>query len=207
MSIIKINNFDDLVTVLMSVEKTGKFVVPVSDFVASKHIIQLNDNMYSYPLENNLFVRFEVLNDCIFYKSFGFDDKNKLRFSRDDDKPYYMEYSSKGEITSLKWKKDDTVYRNHNLLPMNVDYKRKEGLIICNYHSPKNSLLKVSYVLFNYKKNKLLDFKITIKDKPVSGDKAFESFPDLKELTLDDCFDLSRIFTPDLVTLYEMIHF
>lgn len=207
MSIIKIHNFDDLVSVLMLVEQTGKFVVPVSDFVMSKQIIQLNDRMYSYPLENNFFVRFEVVNNFIIYKSFGFDDKNKLRFSRDDDKPYYMEYSTKGELTSLKWKKDDTVYRHNHLSPMNIDYKRKEGFIICNYHSPKNNLLKVSYVLFNYKTNKLLDFKMTIKDKQVSMDKAFESFPDLKEITLDDCFNLSRIFTPDLVTLYEMIHF
>lgn len=198
-----IKDKETLIKALFSVDEQGIFE-DINYFLDNKIIISCSKNYYEYVINKTESIRFFIKKNLIICISFLKYNSNQLVGYRDNDLPALITFGKTDEVLAKQWFFNGEPYRDSIFKPISIE-KTGEQDYIFNYNIDKKSIISVSYVLV--KNNTIINGKFFINNQTVELSKLIELFPDLPEITFDDCYDLSvNIFTPELVNLYRMLY-
>lgn len=196
-----IKDKDTLLKALFSIDEQGVFE-DINYFLDNK-IISCSKDYYEYFYNKTDSIRFFLKKNTIICISFLKYNSNRLVGHRDNDLPALITFGKRDEVLTKQWFFNGEPYRDSIFKPSSIE-KTGEQDYIFSYNIDKKSIISVSYVLV---KNNTINGKFLINNQTIELSKLVELFPDIPELTLEDCYDLSQnIFTPELVHLYMMLH-
>lgn len=209
MTMLLITNIDDLKECLLSVEKTGRFVTPVQEFVKSGAIIKPeNRNEYIYMLDDLHTVCFQLSGDIISFKGFQKKPEKHYIFHRLNNLPCSLFYLKNGNLNTTSWYVDGIAVRDNPMQPVVVD-RRDGDYWTFQYATTDDRFFEMSHIIYDKRTKgswRVIDMLARQRGKNINFKEIKKLFPFVEDITFDDCYDLSKnIFTADQVTLMRMI--
>lgn len=197
-----IKDKDTLIKALFSIDEQGIFK-DINYFLDEK-IIRHVSAYYEYKINDSESINFDIKKNKITSITFVQFNSNKILIHRSNDLPAVIDFEKSGEILLEQWFFNGNPWRENIFKPTSIE-KSGESDYVFSYRIDKNSIISVSYILI--KNHILIDGQFIINNNKVGLAALKQLIPDLTEITLNDCYDLSEnIFTPELVNLYKMLY-
>lgn len=206
---ILINTIEQLKECLLSVEKTGRFITPVQQFVQSGAIIKHETrNEYVYFLDDFQTIYFQLSEDLIVFKGFQIKPEKHYIMHRLDNLPCSLFYLKNGNLNTTSWYVNGIAVRDNPMQPVVVD-RRDGDFWTFQYANTDDGFFEMSHIIFDKRKKgnwRVIDMLARQRGENINFKTIKKQFPIVENITFEDCYDLSiNIFTDDQITLMRMI--
>jgi hypothetical protein len=153
------------------------------------------------------------------FKEFHSDDECTVVY-RKESLPTTIHYDEKGNIKIKEWFYKIGWGRDNRFTPSKIDYMFKlhkiKNLHMFTYSRVNKKEMDkdlnynnvfINYIIYNTAIDSVIDASFHYCGKKLNLREMSEHFPNLVNMNLDDCYDMSkRIFTDDLVILVDMMN-
>lgn len=203
----EIKNKNDLISLVYN-DESAKFLVDIYSLIDTEiEISDESDKRIALLVKHSKgYMSLVIENNIILQKSFY---KNKMNYSyREENKPTDISFDSKGNWSNKSWRIGDEYRNDIRFVAVNVTKSdHKNPNYAYSYRKEIKDPINISYIIFSSSKNKVIDCLINYYGKNLSFKESVEKFPELVNLSLDDCYDLNtKVFTDDVLTLHGMIN-
>lgn len=151
------------------------------------------------------------------FKEF-YSDSELTTVYRPNSLPTSVHYDQSGNIMIEEWFYKTAWARDNRFSPTKIDYnfKKRKDVHMFTYSrvnkkefdkDVKYNNVYVSYIIYSVSMDSVIDASFYFCGKKLNIREMSAHFPNLIDITLEDCFDLEkRIFTDDLVTIVDMMN-
>lgn len=219
----KITVFEDLLT-LEHDDQCVMFVVSPYSLV-NENFFVLSDGdesaVFCLKISDTCFIMlvYNHKTKQIDFKEFNSDVDCSV-IARKDSLPTTIHYDKKGNIAITEWLYVNGWGRDDRFTPTKIDYmfklnKMKNVYMFTYGRVNKKEMDKdlnynnvsISYIIYNLSTDSVIDASFNYCGKKMNLREMSQHFPNLMNMNLDDCYDMSKnVFTDDLVTLVDMLN-